>query len=64
MLDVLHLPDPTVFRGAGAWDGCRRILEGGINAENALGEVRFIDPSSRGGFTRSRVVLIQTFILS
>ena len=45
VLDLLHVSDSAFVCGACTWHGSSRILEGGINAENALGEIRFLEAS-------------------
>jgi len=46
VLDVLHESNAAVVRSAGAWHGGSRILEGGVNGENTLGEIRTLEAST------------------
>ena len=57
VLDLLHVSDSAIVCGAGAWHGSGRILEGGVNAENALGEIRILETSAVSGLdgTGSRI---------
>jgi len=49
MLDILHLSNTAIIRGPCTWDGGSRFLEGGINAENNLGEIYFLEASADFG---------------
>ena len=49
MLDILHKSDTAIVRGAGTWDGGGRVLAGGIDAENAVGEIRLLEASTGFG---------------
>jgi hypothetical protein len=53
MLDLLHESDSSVICGVGAWHGGGRFLEGGVNGENALGEIRLLEASTGIGWERS-----------
>ena len=46
MLDVLHISNSAVVRGARAWHGGGRVLAGRIDGENNLGEIRLLKTST------------------
>jgi hypothetical protein len=46
MLDILHISEATIVRSTRTWDGSGRFLAGGINDENGLGEIPFVETSA------------------
>ena len=63
MLDVLHKSDSTAVRGARARDGGGRFLEGGFNAENALGEIWLFETSEDSACNRIQEMIDWTDFL-
>ena len=46
VLDLLHVSNSAVVCSVRTWHGGGRILEGGVNAENDLGEIWFLEASA------------------